>query len=84
MSITVNQTDQSYDELISGLDVQKVKTTPSQILGKVFTYIALLLYSGFSLLPLYWIVTLAFKAETEIYTRTPKLFGFETTTESLA
>jgi multiple sugar transport system permease protein len=79
MSITVNQTDQSYDELISSLDVHEVKTTPGQIIGKILTYLGLILYSLFSLLPLYWIITLAFKAETEIYTRTPKLFGFETT-----
>jgi len=79
MSITVNQTEQSYDELISTLDVHKVKTTPGQIIGKILTYISLIFYSLFSLLPLYWIVTLAFKVETEIYTRTPRLFGFEIT-----
>lgn len=79
MSITDKQIEQSYDELISGLDVYKVKVTPGQVAGKIFTYIGLIAYSLFSLLPLYWIVTLAFKVETEIYTRTPKLFGFETT-----
>ncbi len=53
MSITVNQSEQSYDELISSLDVHKVKTTPGQVVGKIFTYIGLIAYSLFSLLPLY-------------------------------
>ena len=79
MSVTVNADGQSYEDIVSGLDVRKTRQTPGQIIGKILTYIALIAYSFFSLLPLYWIVTLAFKAETEIYTRTPKLIGFETT-----
>ncbi|MBT7080508.1 MAG: carbohydrate ABC transporter permease [Chloroflexi bacterium] len=79
MSDIINQTDQSYEKLISGLEVSKDEKKPGQIIGKFFTYLALIAYSLFSLLPLWWTVTLAFKAETEIYTRTPKLFGFATT-----
>ena len=56
MSVKVNQTDQSYNKLWPVL-MFKVKTTPGQILGKILTYIALIVYSLFSLLPLYWIVT---------------------------
>jgi multiple sugar transport system permease protein len=52
------------------------------VLGKIGTYVALILYSVFSLLPLYWIGTLSFKVNTEIYTTTPKLWGFTATLEN--
>ena len=39
-----------------------------EVVGKVLTYGALILYSLYSLLPIYWIATLAFKVDTEIYT----------------
>ncbi len=61
------------------LEVQKIRVRPSEVLGKIGTYVALVAYGIFSLLPLYWIGTLAFKVNTEIYTRTPKLWGFVTT-----
>lgn len=66
-------------DLPKDVEVYRIAARPGEIAGKVFTYIGLLAYSLFTLLPLYWIVTLAFKPETEIYTKTPKLWGFETT-----
>lgn len=79
MSVKAKDIGQPLETKLSDLDVIKVNLRPGEVIGKIATYVALIAYSLFSLLPLYWIVTLAFKAETEIYTRTPKLFGFETT-----
>lgn len=79
MSVEVKHSGQTYDAMMADLDIIEVKARPGEVLGKVLTYAGLIAYSLFSMLPLYWIVTLAFKAETEIYTRTPRLFGFETT-----
>jgi multiple sugar transport system permease protein len=59
--------------------IYKTKVRPGEVIGKIASYSALVMYSLFSLIPLYWIATLAFKVETEIYTRTPKLWGFTTT-----
>jgi multiple sugar transport system permease protein len=70
------------DAMPADLQVQKVKVRTSEVLGKIGTYVALILYSVFSLLPLYWIGTLSFKVNTEIYTTTPKLWGFTATLEN--
>jgi multiple sugar transport system permease protein len=64
-----------------GLEFHKTAVKPGEVVGKVLTYAALILYSLFSILPIYWTGTLAFKAESEIYTKTPKLWGFATTME---
>jgi multiple sugar transport system permease protein len=64
------------------LKMEKTGARTSDVIGKIATYIALVAYSLFSLLPLYWIATLAFKVDTEIYTTTPKLWGFVTTLDS--
>lgn len=65
--------------LPAGLKIEKTAVQPSEIVGRIASYAGLILYSLFSLLPLYWIFTLSVKVDTEIYTRTPKLFGFTTT-----
>jgi multiple sugar transport system permease protein len=65
--------------LPAGLEVTEARATGSEVIGKIATYAALILYSLFSILPLYWIGTLSFKVDTEIYTTTPKLWGFVTT-----
>jgi multiple sugar transport system permease protein len=63
------------------LDIQKVEVRPGEVIGRLASYLLLVGYSLFSLLPLYWIGTLAFKVDTEIYTRAPKLWGFVATME---
>ncbi len=67
---------------LAGLQIHKTAFSASAVIGKVLTYVALIAYSLFSLLPIYWTFTLAFKAESEIYTKTPKLFGFLTTMDN--
>jgi len=62
-----------------GLEIHKAAVKPGEVIGKVLTYVALIAYSLFSILPLYWTLTLAFKPDTEIYTKTPKLWGFVAT-----
>ena len=64
------------------LKTERTGVRASDVVGKIVSYVALVAYSIFSLLPLYWIVTLAFKVDTEIYTNTPKLWGFVTTLDS--
>ena len=66
----------------AGLEIHKTAFSPAGMIGKILTYVALILYSLFSILPVYWTGTLAFKAESEIYTKTPKLWGFETTMDN--
>ncbi len=61
------------------LEIHKTAARPGELVGKILTYGALVLYSLYSLLPIYWIATLAFKVDTEIYTSQPKLWGFATT-----
>lgn len=67
---------------LAGLQIHKTAFNPAAFIGKVLTYVALIAYSLFSLLPIYWTATLAFKVESEIYTKTPKLWGFETTMDN--
>lgn len=69
-------------EELASLEVRRAKVRPGELVGRILTYAALILYSLFSLLPLYWMLTLAFKPNTEIYTNTPKLWGFVTTMEN--
>lgn len=64
---------------LAGLEIHRVAVSPADVVGKVLTYVALIAYSLFSILPLYWTATLAFKPDTEIYTNTPKLWGFVAT-----
>jgi multiple sugar transport system permease protein len=66
----------------AGIRIHKAAFNPAALIGKVLTYVALIIYGLFSILPIYWTATLAFKAENEIYTRTPKLWGFETTMDN--
>ncbi len=66
----------------AGLEIHKAVAKPSEVVGKVLTYVALIVYSLFSILPIYWTATLAFKAESEIYTKTPKLWGFVATMDN--
>jgi multiple sugar transport system permease protein len=65
-----------------GMEVHRAVVKPGEWVGKVLTYAALIFYSLFSILPIYWTATLAFKAESEIYTKTPKLWGFVTTMDN--
>jgi multiple sugar transport system permease protein len=82
MSALAKNLGLASEVLPKGSAVYKVKPRPSEIVGKVLTYTALCAYSLFTILPLYWTVTLAFKPDTEIYTSTPKLWGFATTLDS--
>jgi len=79
MSVKVKQLEYPPDAVPSDLVTDKAATKPRVVFGKIATYAALIAYSLFSLLPLYWIGTLSFKVNTEIYTQTPKLWGFVTT-----
>ena len=65
-----------------GLEIHKTALNPADVIGKILTYVALIAYSIFSILPIYWTATLAFKAESEIYTKTPKLWGFVMTMDN--
>jgi multiple sugar transport system permease protein len=67
---------------LAGLEIHKAAFSPGDTIGKILTYVALIVYSLFSILPIYWTATLAFKAESEIYTKTPKLWGFVTTMDN--
>lgn len=66
----------------AGLQIHTAAVDPVALIGKIGTYAALVIYSLFSILPIYWTGTLAFKAESEIYTKTPKLWGFVTTMDN--
>jgi len=66
----------------AGLEIHKEVVSPADRVGKALTYVVLIAYSLFSILPIYWTATLAFKAESEIYTKTPKLWGFATTMDN--
>lgn len=79
MSARIKQLDYPPDAAPTDLIIENAIVQPRVVLGKIATYIALIAYSLFSLLPLYWIGTLSFKVDTEIYTNTPKLWGFVTT-----
>jgi multiple sugar transport system permease protein len=79
MSAEVKSLPYAPDAIPDDLEIVRPRVTASAVIGKIATYIALIAYSLFSLLPLYWIGTLSFKVNTEIYTRTPKLWGFVTT-----
>jgi ABC-type glycerol-3-phosphate transport system permease component len=81
MNAAVEGIDLSAEELES-LEVHQVRTRPGEWFGKALTYVALTLYSLYSILPIYWMFTLAFKPETEIYTNKPKLWGFVTTLDN--
>lgn len=79
MGVQAKEIDRLSDILPADLAIQKGAIRTSDLIGKIATYIALIGYSLFSLLPLYWIGTLAFKVDTEIYTQSPKLWGFVAT-----
>jgi multiple sugar transport system permease protein len=82
MSVEARGVSLPTDAIPPHLVAAKVKVRSSEVIGKIATYIALILYSIFSLLPLYWIGTLAFKVRTDIYTTTPRLWGFTPTLEN--
>lgn len=82
MSVEARGASLPTDAVPPHLVAAKVRVRSSEVIGKIATYIALILYSIFSLLPLYWIGTLAFKVRTDIYTTTPRLWGFTPTLEN--
>jgi multiple sugar transport system permease protein len=47
--------------------------------GDLLTYLALTAWVGFVLFPIFWVVTMSFKREGDIFTQPPKLINFEPT-----
>lgn len=82
MSVEARGASLPTDAIPPHLVTAKVGVRSSVVIGKIATYIALILYSIFSLLPLYWVGTLAFKVRTDIYTTSPKLWGFTPTLDN--
>jgi multiple sugar transport system permease protein len=50
--------------------------------GDILTYVLLTSWVGFVLFPLYWIVSMSFKREIDIFTQPPKLIDFEPTIDN--
>ena len=50
--------------------------------GDLLTYVALTGWVAFVLFPLYWVLTMSFKREIDVFARPPKFFDFEPTIDN--